>query len=214
MVLLASHFGKEPARMITPIETLYSAYEEYTLVSSGRLQHVAIDLKKRLETGGLLTTIVFDDTSSLVYDLDLSGSLDDVKNRYYKEDNTANDQTSKPKGRGRPKLGVVGHEVTLLPRHWEWLKSQPGGPSVALRKLVEQARHDNKDVDQLRFAQNTISRFMSTIAGNLPGFEEANRALFANDKRRFEFEIDLWPEDIKLHIKKSSTHAFPIKAPN
>lgn len=200
--------------MTAPLATLYSAFEEYTLVSAGPLSHVAAELKKRLEVTDMLSTIVFDDTSSAVCDLDLSGSLEDVKKRYYIEDHPVIDQAGKAKTRGRPKLGVVGHEVTLLPRHWEWLKSQAGGASVALRKLVEQARHDNKDIDQLRFAQNSTSRFMSTIAGNLPCFEEANRALFASDKRRFEFEIDLWPEDIKIHIKKLSTNAFPATIPS
>ncbi|MFY0534142.1 DUF2239 family protein [Nannocystis pusilla] len=30
-------------------------------------------------------------------------------------------------GPGRPKLGVVSREVSLLPRHWEWLERQPSG---------------------------------------------------------------------------------------
>ena len=84
-----------------------------------------------------------------------------------------------------PKLGVVAREVTLLPRHWQWLGSQPGGASVAIRKLVEAARRANQEVDQRRQTQEAAYHFMSAMAGNLPNFEEASRALFANDRGRF-----------------------------
>ena len=90
-----------------------------------------------------------------------------------------------PRGRGRPKLGVVAREVTLLPRHWEWLATQSGGASVALRKLVDEARRANGDRDRSRAARDAAYHFMSTMAGNLPGFEEASRALFADDQRQF-----------------------------
>jgi hypothetical protein len=107
-----------------------------------------------------------------------------------------------PRGRGRPKLGVVAREVTLLPRHWEWLGTQPGGASVALRKLVEEARRASGDRDRSRAARDAAYHFMSTMAGNLPGFEEASRALFADDRRRFAGLIAGWPEDIRDHIVK------------
>ena len=107
-----------------------------------------------------------------------------------------------PRGRGRPKLGVVAREITLLPRHWEWLGTQPGGASVALRKLVEEARRANGDVDRARAAKEAAYRFMSTMAGNLAGFEEASRALFADDRRRFVGLIAGWPDDIRDHVVK------------
>src|SRR5262245_3846770 len=101
---------------------------------------------------------------------------------------------------GRPKLGVVAREVTLLPRHWEWLGAQPGGASVALRKLVEEARRANGDADRARAARDAAYRFMSVMAGNLAGFEEASRALFADDRRRFVGLVAGWPDDVRDHV--------------
>jgi hypothetical protein len=96
----------------------------------------------------------------------------------------------------------VAREVTLLPRHWEWLSAQPGGASVALRKLVEQARRASGDKDRSRAARDAAYHFMSAMAGNLPGFEEAARALFADDRRRFVGLIAAWPADIRDHAIK------------
>jgi uncharacterized protein len=104
---------------------------------------------------------------------------------------------TEPRGRGRPRLGVIAREVTLLPNHWDWLNVQPGGASVALRKLVDAARRTSGDRDRLRAAQESTYRFIAAIAGNLPGFEEATRALFAYDRRRFGDHISGWPEDIR-----------------
>jgi len=104
---------------------------------------------------------------------------------------------AEPRGRGRPRLGVISKEVTLLPRHWDWLNAQPGGASVALRKLVEEARRTRGDADRVRAAQEATYRFMSAVGGNLPGFEEAARALFAYDRRRFTELIAAWPEDVR-----------------
>src|SRR5205085_7377519 len=108
--------------------------------------------------------------------------------------------SSEPRGRGRPKLGVVAREVTLVPRHWEWLGAQPGGASVALRKLVDDARRASGDRDRSRAARDAAYHFMSTMAGNLANFEEASRALFAHDRRRFAGLIAEWPGDIRDHI--------------
>ena len=113
--------------------------------------------------------------------------------------------------RGRPSLGVEAKEVTLLPRHWEWLGVQPGGASVALRKLVEEARR-NDGKSQVRTAQTALNRFMSAMAGNLPGFEEAGRALFAGDKAGFERETKAWPEDIRDYARRLAAPAFPEQA--
>ena len=76
---------------------------------------------------------------------------------------------------------MVAREVTLLPRHWEWLAQQSGGASVALRRLVDQARRGTEDKDRIRRAQEAAYRFMSAMAGNRPNFEDAIRALFAGD---------------------------------
>ena len=62
------------------------------------------------------------------------------------------------RGPGRPKLGVVAREVTLLPRHWEWLAEQRGGASVALRKLVEDAQRAGESSDHVREAQKAPTK--------------------------------------------------------
>jgi uncharacterized protein len=132
--------------------------------------------------------LIFDDATGQPIDFDLRG--------------TNEEPSSEPRGRGRPRLGVVAREVTLLPRHWDWLGHQPGGASVALRKLVEEARRTSGDHDRIRAAQEAAYHFMSAIAGNLPGFEEAARALFAYDRRRFCDLIAAWPDDVRDHAIK------------
>jgi hypothetical protein len=107
--------------------------------------------------------------------------------------------TERP-GRGRPKLGVVAREVTLLPRHWEWLSTQPGGASAALRRLVDDARRTNAGSDEARRAQQALYSVMSVLAGDLPGFEEATRALYAKDDARFDGLIAQWPRDIARYV--------------
>ncbi|HET6970818.1 MAG TPA: DUF2239 family protein [Phenylobacterium sp.] len=106
------------------------------------------------------------------------------------------------KVRGRPKLGVVAREVTLLPRHWEWLAAQPGGASAALRRLVEEARRAAGGADRHRSARDATYRAMSTLAGDLPGFEEAARALFAPNDPGFDEIIGAWPPDVAAYLAR------------
>lgn len=103
---------------------------------------------------------------------------------------------------GRPKLGVVAREVTLLPRHWEWLAAQPGGASVALRKLVEEARRLGEGKDRVRRAREAVYRFVTAMAGNEPGYEEALRGLFAGDEEKFRMYASAWPGDVREHAVK------------
>ena len=141
--------------------------------------------------------IIFDDATGRSIDLDLRRTEQEIVARLPPlaptESVTDEPPVLEPRGRGRPRLGVVAREVTLLPRDWEWLGTQPGGASVALRKLVEQARRDTRDA---------AYHFMSAIAGDQPGFEEASRALFADDRRRFGELIAAWPGDVRDHIVK------------
>jgi hypothetical protein len=102
----------------------------------------------------------------------------------------------------------VAREVTLLPRHWDWLNQQPGGASVALRKLVEEARRVAAVRDRVRQAQEVAYRFLSVMAGNLPDFEEATRALFAADQTRFDALTETWPVDIRDHARKLGAGVF------
>src|SRR6516165_5964404 len=184
--------------------TTFTAFEGERRLASGPLDQVALAIK-HVEREALAPIAIFDDLTGRTVDLDLRGSDADVLARLANglEQGKANDAVapaSEPRGRGRPKLGVVAREVTLLPRHWEWLNAQPGGASVALRKLVEQARRATGDKDRRRAARDAAYHFMSAMAGNLPNFEEAARALFADDRRGFVGRIANWPEDVRDHV--------------
>ncbi|VWX63372.1 conserved hypothetical protein [Burkholderiales bacterium 8X] len=109
---------------------------------------------------------------------------------------------------GRPRLGVVAREVTLLPRHWDWLARQPGGASVALRRLVDEARRVHADRDAERASREAAYKFMSVIAGDLAGFEEAARALFAGERVAFEARIANWPHDVRAHLQRLASAAW------
>jgi hypothetical protein len=158
---------------------------------------------RRIASGELHEVTAFAAPGVLVFD-DETGEVVDLDPR-----DAGIPEPETPRKPGRPKLGVVAHEVTLLPRHWEWLYSQPGGASVALRKLVEQARRVNADKDRVRAAQEAAYRFMSAMAGNEPGYEEALRALFAGKRGGFEEQIAGWPIDVRDHAKKLAAPAFP-----
>ena len=131
----------------------------------------------------------------LAFDL-ATGRLTDLEGRV-----EAAAPEPEPARRGRPKLGVVAREVTLLPRHWDWLAQQPGGASVTLRKLVEQARKTHAGADAQRARREGAYRFMSAMAGDAAGFEEASRALFAGDRGRLASLMEPWPADIVATVE-------------
>lgn len=112
-------------------------------------------------------------------------------------------------GPGRPKLGVVAREVTLLPRHWDWLNDQPGGASVTLRKLVDQARQAGVGAERVRKAREAAYRFMTAIAGDRPGYEEAIRALFSGEATKFAKHTERWPADIKRQARTMFERTLP-----
>jgi len=181
----------------------FTAFAGQRRLASGSLAEVAL-AARRGDAGAAEPIAIFSDSTGRAVDLDLRGSTDDVLARL-PDAATASPTSdavppSEPRGRGRPRLGVVAREVTLLPRHWEWLTAQPGGASVALRKLVDEARRSSGDRDRQRAARDAAYHFMSAMAGNLPHFEEASRALFADDRRRFIGQIAGWPADIRDHV--------------
>ena len=178
---------------------IFTAFEGQRRLVSGPLHDVALALK-RAEQRATDSIAIFSDATGRPIDLDLRGSDDEIVARLPATPSPAAAEAMLPRGRGRPKLGVVAREVTLLPRHWEWLTTQPGGASVSLRKLVEAARRANGDKDRSRAARDAAYHFMSAMAGNLPDFEEASRALFADDRRNFTILIAAWPGDVRDHI--------------
>jgi uncharacterized protein len=191
--------------MIHSVPQVFTAFMGDQRLVSGPLAEVALAVLKASKSPATEPIVIFDDANGRPIDLDLRGTERDIVARLPQpasNPETAADDLPEPRGRGRPKLGVVAREVTLLPRHWEWLGTQPGGASVALRKLVEEARRASGDRDRSRAARDAAYHFMSVMAGNLAGFEEASRALFADDRRRFVELIAGWPGDIRDHIVK------------
>ena len=182
-----------------------TSFEGDRRIASGELTHVIAETKRVVEQNGNLPILIFNNASSESIEVDFRGTLDDVLSRLITPAIAGEEM---PRGRGRPKLGVVAREVTLLPRHWEWINVQPGGASVALRKLVEKARTANEDKDRIRKGQEVCYRFMSAMAGDKPGFEEASRALFAGNAERFNECIAPWPEGVREHVRMLAAGAF------
>jgi hypothetical protein len=183
---------------------IFTAFEGSRRLVSGPLAEVAL-VVKRAERRASEPVTIFSDVTGRAIDLDLRGSDEEILERLPQARTAAvapDVAPTGPRGRGRPRLGVVAREVTLLPRHWEWLNAQPGGASVALRKLVESARRASSDMDRSRTARDAAYHFMAAMAGNLPGFEEASRALFADDHQKFAGLIAAWPDDIRDHVAR------------
>jgi uncharacterized protein len=192
--------------MIHTVPRGFTAFLGHQRLVSGPLAEVALAVLRASQSAAAEPIVIFDDANGRPIDLDLRGTERDIVARLPQPASNpeipADELSAEPRGRGRPKLGVVAREVTLLPRHWEWLGAQPGGASVALRKLVEEARRAGGDRDRGRAARDAAYHFMSVMAGNLRGFEEASRALFADDQRGFVELIAGWPGDIRDHVVK------------
>jgi hypothetical protein len=184
----------------------YVAFEGEHRIAAGDLPEVARAAKQLLDRRNDAAILVFNGRTSALVDIDYRGSVDDVLKRLPKPAAAPAEEppapTAAPRGPGRPKLGVVAREITLLPRHWDWLGQQKGGASVAIRKLIDEARRSSGDKDRTRLAQDAAYRFMTTMAGNRPHYEDAIRALFAHDRRRFATLIADWPADIRDHAVK------------
>ena len=184
------------------------AFAAGSLIAEGDLEHVAARTKDAIDRGEIGSVQLFEAETSRQVDLDYNGSLDEVLARLERRADPTPEPDPTPRPRGRPRLGVVSREVTLLPRHWDWLARQPGGASVTLRKLVDIARRGDDSAIRLRGARERVYRFMSPMAGDRPGFEEASRALFAGDRERFEREIGAWPVDVRRHLRELAAEAF------
>ena len=182
-------------------------------LASGSLIDVALAVKAAEMAGRDDPILTFDDTTGAVVDLDLRGDTADIVARLAPPSDqhaAATEIAETPmKGPGRPKLGVVAREVTLLPRHWEWLARQPGGASQMLRRLIDEARRADNGATQAKAARDRTYRFLSALAGDLPGFEDMSRALFAGDQATFVKLMAPWPADVRRHALKLTAAAQP-----
>ncbi|VVE38689.1 hypothetical protein PIN31115_04018 [Pandoraea iniqua] len=204
---------------VTPaVAPTYTVFRGMRRIAVGSLADAAIAFQQASLIDAHLPVLIFDDLTGDTRDVDVRGTAADIRERYRpvaapvvtsgaalaqpisEAIETLEAPEAPAKSRGRPKLGVVAREVTLLPRHWDWLAEQPGGASVVLRKLVEEARRKFASRDLMRRAQERAYRFMSTMAGDLPEFEEASRALFANDFDALGKRIAGWPDDVREYL--------------
>jgi uncharacterized protein len=192
-----------------------TAFNGNRMIASGDLAEVLKKAKDVIDHDENSRVLIFDDLSAEVVEADFRGTMNEVLKRLEKSPEAAGPVKSAQdsgknvsKGPGRPKLGVISREVTLLPRHWDWLNSQPGGASVALRKLVDEARRINIGRDKVRHSREVAYRFMTAVAGDMPGYEEATRMLFAGDRLKFNDQIKAWPVDVRDYALKLSDAAF------
>lgn len=193
-----------------PTQPTCTAFQGSRRIASGDPPYVAMEVKAALERDENNPVLVFDDKTGRLVEFDVQGTAEGRGTPA----SAAHADKSGPqvRGPGRPRLGVIAREVTLLPRHWDWLNEQPGGASVALRKLVDAARIANEDKDKVRLAKEAADRFMSALAGNEPGYEDASRALYAGDKSRFEAFTASWPVDVRDHARRLACAAFDARA--
>jgi len=189
------------------------AFDGDQLIAIGAPVVVAEAVKRATDAGAGGPILVFDAKSSQPVELDLRGSMEETLDRVrevHKLAEVAFTERKRParRGPGRPRLGVVSREITLLPRHWEWLGEQPGGASVVLRRLVDQARSASRGPDERRAAQESAYRFMVAMLGNHQGFEEATRALFAGDADAFAAHASWWPAEVRAHALRLASAVF------
>ena len=190
------------------------AFEGGRRLAAGSLADVALAVRKRQP--GKHQILVFDYATSRPIEFDLRGAEKEIRARLAVSPPPASEEDDAPsearRGPGRPRLGVVPREVTLLPRHWDWLNAQPGGASVELRRLVDEARRTRGKSQALRARQEAAYRFLTAVAGDWPNYEEANRALFAGDTDRFTQLTEGWPADARDHARTLAAAAFNAKS--
>jgi hypothetical protein len=184
----------------------YTAFEGTTCLFRGTFQEVVLKVKDRIGRADNSSVLIFSDNTGKTMDFNFQGSVKDIRRRL--EIYVSKQEVTPASGPGRPKLGVISREVSLLPRHWEWLAGQPGGSSATIRKLVEDARKRSSTDIRIKQVQERAYRFMSVIAGNMRGYEEALRALYRADRRNFLLHTQDWPADVRSHVVELAKPVF------
>jgi hypothetical protein len=179
----------------------YIVFAGEDALAQGSVIEVTIAARAAMDQGEQRPILIFDNVSGRQIDFDLRGSEEQIAQRL------ARPAAQTPRAPGRPKLGVVSREVTLLPRHWEWLTHQRGGASAALRRLVDAERRTGEEPSR-EGAQQAADRFMTVMAGDRPGYEEATRALYRADGDRFLALTESWPQDIRDHARRLAEPAL------
>lgn len=186
----------------------YTAFDGEKLLIHGPLDEVVLKIKKKLgKENQRASIVIFSDATGRTMDFNFQGNDEDIRRRL-EVFTTADEGVKASSGPGRPKLGVISREVSLLPRHWEWLANQTEGSSAMLRNLVEGAMKKSSGVSEVKAAQERTYKFMNVMAGDRPNYEEALRALYRKDAKSFGELIADWPEDVVFHLGKLAKPAF------
>lgn len=178
----------------------YTVFAGTRLVVTGPLETMLRETKTFLDAHEDQAVLIFEDDTGRQVDFDFAGSADEVVLRELPPE--------LPAGRGRPKLGVVSREISLLPRHWDWLEAQPNGISAAIRRLVEEASKREPEKERARRAIDATSRIMTALVGDRPGYEEATRALFDHDEERFTSFTRRWPKEFRAYLERLTSQPF------
>jgi len=201
-----------------------TAFDGARLLASGPLDAVTLAARRAVADGAVGPVLVFDDQNGRQVDIDLRPAGTDgvaaASLGSASDDDTSRRRSSRierlapalPRGPGRPKLGVVAREVTLLPRHWEWLAAQPSGASATLRRLVEEARRSGDGKARQRQAEEAVDRFMQAMTGNYAGHEEASRAFWRNERENFEALTEAWPNDVRDYLRQLAAAAWQLRS--
>lgn len=188
---------------------IYTAFEGVNLLFQGELSEVILKVKTHLGSSENSSVLIFSDETGKSMDFNFHGSKQDVLKRL--ETFTTSDGVNPSNGPGRPRLGVVSREVSLLPNHWEWLATQDGGASATLRRLVEEARKKFSQSLSIKQIQERVYRVMSVLMGDYLGYEEALRALYKRDLKTFQVKTQNWPKDVREYLTKMSKLIFDSK---
>lgn len=160
---------------------LYSAFSGSRLLATGPLP-VVLAAAYPFRDNSPSPLLIFSHTDGHQADFNWQGTLEEVIARA--------SPAAVRTGPGRPKLGVVSTEVTLLPRHWDWLNSQPARASGTIRRLVDQAMAREAGNEKRR--REVLGTILWALAGNEPGFEEASRALYSGNIERLKTLVSAW----------------------
>lgn len=185
-------------------EQRFIAFAGHHQIESGTIEQVAAQAKQYIDDGDTERIAIYNDLTGVIIDLDFRGTVDDVVKRLSDHPMLPREETAEetPRGRGRPKLGVVPREVTLLPRHWEWLGKQRGGSSAAIRRLVDAERKRGRKSEERKEVIEAVHRFIWDIASNFDNFEEVSRALFAGETIKVTDLISGWPPDVQRQVSR------------
>ena len=184
----------------------YTAFEGTKLLFQGELREVVLQVKKHLGSAENRAILIFSDDTGATMDFNFQGTKQDILKRL--EVFTTSEPVNPSVGPGRPRLGVISREVSLLPKHWEWLATQSGGASATLRLLVEEAQKKSSAHSSVKQMQERVYRFMSVIAGDFHGYEDALRALYKRDHKNFLLKIETWPEDVRNYLNDRTSDLF------